>query len=78
MKIKLTEKSKRFIESLNSEDRAKFIITKDAIESSDDELTKKWEAYLVADFKARMHEIGTEMAALTTEFQKEHPEYFKN
>lgn len=78
MKIKVTNKSKRFIESLNSADKAKFIITEETIESSDDEMLKRWEDFLVADFKAKMHEIGKEMTALTTEFQKEHPEYFKN
>lgn len=78
MKIKVTNKSKRFIESLNSADKAKFIITEETIESSDDEMLKRWEDYLVADFKSKMHEIGNRVQTINDAFQKEYPEYFEN
>jgi hypothetical protein len=78
MRIKLTEQTKRFVESLEATDRTKLIITEEAIESSDEDMSKKWDAFLVAEFKNKMREIGEEIKEFNKQLFIDHPEYFEN
>ena len=77
MKIKLTERTKSFVESLTEEDKTKVIITEDALESSDEEISQRLRVFAVEEIKKAMCEFGEKAREINAKIQLEHPEYFE-
>jgi hypothetical protein len=72
MRLKLTESTKKFIETLTEEDMLKATMTEDVFESTDPSIDKKFEEHI----KERFNIVGEKIKLATEQFKAEHPEYF--
>ena len=70
MKIKLTERTKSFVESLTEEDKTKVIITEDALESSDEEISQRFRIFAIEEIKKAMREFGEKAREINAKIKK--------
>jgi hypothetical protein len=72
-KIKLTDSTKKFIDTLGCEDLSKITFTEDAFEYEDEHISNE----LAEHIKLRLKAVGDRIIAINEQLKAEHPEYFE-
>lgn len=72
MRLKLTERAKKFIETLTEEDLAKVTLTENTFESDDEGIHDKFIDFI----KIELAKIKEEITEFNKQLRIERPEYF--
>lgn len=77
MKIRLTENTKQYFESLDNETKSKLIITEETVENKDNVKDEELKEILFNFYKEKARKNKEELIKINAQLQKEHPEYFE-